>query len=301
MMSSKSILESQVIQTVSGCFHTQPTRIKYLGGGFYGQVFLAAFDKPPHQAVVKLYKFDGMNAREALQLKTLAQYGTLKVPQVYHVHGNAALVMEFLQGVNAGFKSPLSKKTRDRIGGQIIENLLAYHAASHAGYGELDAGNYTASWHDHYRGVMISTLKKGEALLAAGQIKQQTLDACHYALERYDCIFQKEPEGAGLVHGDYNTLNILLDEDKRNAVAVIDPFNCSWADPEYDLYQLKNFTGKSFGLLEKYRKQRRLSSNYECKIKCYELFTEIAHYHDAQIDASSSKLPLTARELMRLL
>jgi len=300
-MNSKSNLESQVIKIISDCFHTQPIRIKYLGGGFYGKVFLTAFDKPPHQAVVKLYMFDDMNGREALQLKTLAQYGTLKVPQVYHVHGNTALVMEYLQGVNAGMQYGLSSKTRDRIGGQIVENLLAYHAAQHDGYGELDAGSYHASWHDHYREVMINTLKKGEVLLAAGQLKQKTLDACHYALERYDCIFQKEPEGARLVHGDYNTLNILLDEDKRNAVAVIDPFNCSWADPEYDLYQLKNFTGKSYGLLKKYEEQRKLSPNHECKIKCYELFTEIAHYHDAQVDASSSKLPITARELMRLL
>ena len=288
-MNAKKVLESQVVSVVSDCFHTQPTGIKYLGGGFYGKVFLAAFDKPPYQAVVKLYKFDDMNKREALQLETLAQHSTLKMPHVYHVHEKTALVMEFLQGVNAGFQFALSAKTRDRIGGQIIENLLAYHAAPHEGYGELDAGNYNASWHDHYREVMKSTLKKGEVLLASGQIKQKTFDVCHYALERYDSIFQVEPEGAGLVHGDYNTLNILLDEDKRNAVAVIDPFNCSWADPEYDLYQLKKLTGKSFGLLEKYKQQHTLSPNYECKIKCYELFTEIAHYHDAQINASLSR------------
>ncbi|MCL1952046.1 MAG: phosphotransferase [Oscillospiraceae bacterium] len=264
-------------------------------------MFLAAFEKPPYQAVVKLYKYNDLNRREAQQLQALAQHGTLKVPKIYHVHENTALVMEFLRGVNAGEQHGIPAKTRDRIGEQIVENLLAYHSVPHAGYGALDAESYAARWRDHYHEVLLSALKKGEALLTAGQIKQKTFGTCLHALERYDDIFQEEPAGARLIHGDYNTWNILLDTDRQNAVAVIDPFNCCWADPEYDLYQLNNANGKSFGLLAKYSRHRALSPHFERKIKYYELFSEIAHYHDAQVDASRSRLAATARELERLL
>jgi len=294
-------MESQVENIVMAAFHVPPMKTQYLGGGFYGNVFLVVFEKPPYQAVVKLYKYNDLNSREAQQLQTLAQHGTLKMPDIYHVHENTALVMEFLHGVNAGEQHGIPAKIRDRIGEQIVENLLAYHSVPHDGYGALDAESYAVRWHDHYHRVLLSTLKKGETLLIAGQIKQKTFDICLHALERYDSVFQEEPIGARLIHGDYNTWNIMLDANMQNAVAVIDPFNCCWADPEYDLYQLNNANGKSFGLLEKYSRHRELSTNFERKIKYYELFSEIAHYHDAQVDASRSNLDATARELRRLL
>ena len=87
------------------------------------------------------------------------------------------------------------------------------------------------------------------------------------------------------VHGQARLLlNVMLDRGRSRAVAVIDPFHCCWADSEFDLYQLDNANGKGYGLLERYGEKMPLSDNFEAKRRFYELYTEVAHYHDAQVE-----------------
>lgn len=74
----------------------------------------------------------------------------------------------------------------------------------------------------------------------------------------------------------------MLTEDLKNVSAIIDPFNCSYADREYDLYQLDNANGKEFGLLNNYCKKYQISENFVQKRAFYELFTELNHYYDAK-------------------
>ncbi len=52
---------------------------------------------------------------------------------------------------------------------------------------------------------------------------------------------------ACLIHGDLNVMNIMTDK-KLHLTAIIDPLESKWADPEYELFQLRNLTGNCFKL-----------------------------------------------------
>ena len=97
-------------------------------------------------------------------------------------------------------------------------------------------------------------------------------------------------ESACLIHGDYTTWNIMLNEELTEATALIDPFGCMWADRELELYQLENVNGKDYRLLERYRAAVPLSPNFEVKNCFYRLFTEIMHYHDASVPVKESHI-----------
>jgi len=100
-----------------------------------------------------------------------------------------------------------------------------------------------------------------------------------------------------LIHGDYNTWNVILDDDLTCVKAVIDPFNCCWADSELDLYQLNNANGKYYGLLDIYSAKFPLSENFPLKTSFYEFVSEINHYYDAKVDVRRSQVPEEAIEL----
>lgn len=69
---------------------------------------------------------------------------------------------------------------------------------------------------DYYRPVAERTLKKAETLLARGELDQKTCAVVERAVDQFDRIFYLPITQAGLVHGDYNTWNILLDRDLRH-------------------------------------------------------------------------------------
>ena len=108
-------------------------------------------------------------------------------------------------------------------------------------------------------------------------------------------------ERASLIHGDYNTWNILLDKEKTCVTAFLDPFGCCWADSEFDLYQLDNANGKEFGLLQCYAKKKKLSSNFYEKRCFYELFTEINHYYDSHVRVDLKAVKKLAMRLQEIL
>ena len=282
------------------CLGGEPMSIKPLGGGFYGSVYLVALSKFPDQVIVKIYKTEGLNEKEALQLETLGKHGTLKVPQILGLYQKSALLMAYIPGVNAGIQEGIPKSDRDRIGGEVIENLLAYHDVKYDGFGELNAAAYADTWKGYYRKILDTALSKACVLRELRQISDETIEVCDSAASKYDEIFVTEDKRASLIHGDYNMWNILLNEERTHAVAVIDPFNGSWSNAEYDLYQLNNANGKDFGLMEKYGKQRALSENFEIQRLYYELFCEIMHYHDACVDASKSSLAGIAQRFGRV-
>lgn len=261
-----------------------------LGGGFYGRVFLAdGIGTQP--VVVKLYLFPGMAKREDLQLRTLSHHAALRMPKVGCVHTADdeipydALIMEYLPGVNAGECPELPLKTRERIGDEIISNLLAFHdTVNPRGFGELDGTAFTADWRDFYRTKASLTWEKTRELYTKGKINSYIYETTGKAASNFDRIFYLPIQTARLVHGDYNTWNILLDEACSHAAAVIDPCNCCWADAEMELYQLDNANGKAFRLLEKYRERRGLSENFALKNSFYQVFSELAHYYDSKVD-----------------
>lgn len=282
----------------------KPVSIVPLGGGFYGSVFLAELDREPFKVVIKIYLLDGLNGREAEQLVILGKCSTIKMPQVYFLHDADgeipvdALAMEYIDGINAGGIIEIPPSDRDRIADRIIDNLISFHSVVHPeGFGEIAGGTYEKDWRVFYRGKACAIYHKAFEMRARGKLSAAVCDIVKKAYDSFDLIFSEPVETARLIHGDYNTWNVLVNHEETECVAVIDPFNCCWADSELDLYQLSTANGQYFGLLDKYRAKVVLSSNFEIKNSFYELFTEIMHHNNVGKDPAASNIPQTAGQL----
>lgn len=288
-----------------------PQNIKELGGGFYGKVFLISLDCEPFFVVLKLYLFPGFAVKEAEQINMLSKYSLLKMPHVYKVLEKEqtkflydVLFMEYVKGVNAGGfdVAELPQKSKDTICENIVDNLIAIHSVVNPqGFGSLSSEKYCSRWQEYYYPIAESIVGKARFLLGKEQISSMVLSVLEQSIRQFDSIFYLPVKQARLIHGDYNTWNVMLDDEKSHAAAVIDPFNCCWADSEFDLYQLDNANGKGYGLLKRYSEKMPLSENFESKRRFYELYTEINHYYDSQVEVNLKAVEELAERLKEVL
>jgi len=283
---------------------TEPKTITELGGGFYGRVFLAEIEESPYKIVLKVYLFNGLAEKEKQQLEILSKYATIKMPKVYFTHHHDVLIphdvlaMEYLEGVNAGFQKQVNEEFLDFIGDKMVDNLIAYHSVENKeGFGEIGADTFVKDWREYYKIKVDAIYSKAMKMFQSDKLNGTTFEIIDKAYKCYDKIFYLPISKACLIHGDYNTWNIMLNDELTDVIAIIDPFNCCWADPEIDLYQLSNANGAYFSLIERYKKKRQLSENFTLKNSFYELFTEIMHFYDAAIDIAKSNIPSEAMNL----
>ena len=194
--------------------------------------------------------------------------------------------MEYIEGINAGLNEKIiTEENRIKIAEEIVNNLISYHKIiNENGFGELDSKVFNPNWNNYYKGKAESIIIKAEKMYENKKINSKIFNTMVKAFNNYEKIFYLPIKTARLIHGDYNTWNILLNEELSCVNAIIDPMNCSWADSELDLFQLNNANGIYFGLFDLYRSKMELSENHTIKISFYELFSEIMHFHDANID-----------------
>ncbi len=296
---------SNVIQRY---FEVEPIDIHPLGGGFYGKVFLATLDKAPFKVVVKIYLKLGLAQNEGLQIETLNKYSHIPMPKVYQVYqadqalGYDVLMMEYLQGVNAGIQSSVNEEALDNIAEKIIDNLIAYHSVTNTqGFGELNATEFVKDWRQYYKPIVDRIFSAAQSFYSKKILSKENFQIIEQAYNNFEHIFYLPVTTSSLIHGDYNTWNIMLNEELTDVRAVIDPFGCCWGDAEYDLYQLNNANGRYFSLLDRYKKKCSVSENFEIKLCFYELFTEIMHYHDAGVKLRDADIAATALKLKELM
>lgn len=282
-----------------------PNSIRPLGGGFYGRVFLAELGTEPFTIIIKIYLYPHLAEKEAGQLKILSAHSTVKMPEVFFIHTaesdipNDAIIMEYISGINAGDSDiVIPDNSRRSIAEAIIENLLSYHqTVNPKGFGEINAVSYEPDWKLFYKPKADAALWKAEQMKRKGKLDDYVISVIKKSRNNYDRIFYLPVKEARLIHGDYNTWNVLLDEKLTCIKAVIDPFGCCWADSELDLYQLNNANGKYYRLLDIYSAKFTLSENFPLKMCFYELVSEINHYYDANVDVEFSQIPEAANKL----
>ena len=292
-------------------YHVQPTSVKPLGGGFYGRVFEVGINTAPYLLAVKLYLFTGLASKEAEQIRVLSQNGPIKMPTIYKIgltqeenYRYDYIIMEYLDGTTLGSVdiSKLPGDVRERISHQIVGNLIAYHDTSNPkGFGEINGTYWYTTWQEYYYPIACGIAEKAHALYQKRQITGDILSVINKSIAQFQKLFRYPIDKSSLIHGDYNTWNILWSEDKKEVSGVIDPFHSCWADYEYDLYHLDNVNGKQLGLLNLYRQKRKLSSNFEEKRRFYELFSELDHYYNARVTVDLTATTEQAKRLNELL
>lgn len=300
----KELSTADVESLVQNKYQVNPLSLSYIGGGFYGRVFLVKLAVPPYEVIIKCYLQEGLHRKEQAQLALLAKHGTLLMPRIYEVHDHNAqipfdaLFMEYIDGVNGGGVREWPTESKLRVANEIVDNLIAYHqVVNPAGFGEIGGAHFEKDWRVYYKRHVEVTVNKARIMVETGKLPPQVHQIAVRAYKQYEEIFSIPVEQACLIHGDYNTWNILLHPDLTSVAAAIDPYKCSYADPELDLYQLNQANGKELGLLELYRAKRKLSPNAEVKMALYRLFTEIMHYYDADAVGTEPVLLAEAEQL----
>lgn len=287
-------------------FDADVTEISPLGGGFYGRVFHVKLTTEPYHIVIKVYLYEGLAKKEKMQIEILSQHSTIPMPEIYFLHKKDADIpfdiigMQFFDGVNAGEVDKVNPLFLDKIANNMVDNLIAYHQTINPlGFGEIDSSSYEKDWRLFYKNKVNTIYRKATAMFQNKKIDNTVMSIITSAYENFDHIFYLPITKARLLHGDYNTWNILLNHDRTNTLSVIDPFNCCWGDSEMDLYQLNNANGKYYRLLDRYKAKVQVSENFELKKSFYQLFNEVMHFHDANVDVAKSNIPLEALELKK--
>ena len=286
-------MEKTIKNVVRKRYNVDVEKITPMGGGFYARVFLAEIPCVPNKIILKLYLMPGLSRKECQQIEVLSKSAKLKMPALFWIEPvqenveYEVLAMEYLPGSNAGALEVenLTEESRRTIAEEVVNNLLAYHQTVNSeGFGMIGADSFTEDWSSYYCPIAHSILEKAKQMQEQGTMYPEALHIMELAVAHFDDIFYLPIKEARLVHGDYNMWNIMVDESVEHACAAIDPYNCCYADSEFDLYQLDNANGKAFGLLNLYIKKQSVSENFRLKRAFYELFTEINHYYDANVN-----------------
>ena len=272
-------LAARVLALQGGC---EVQSIAYLGGGSFGFVFKATVDRAPFTRIMKACRTDGMANSEAAALRLLRETGTVRVPEVYFTFAATNdipldfICMEAVPGrdcftnLGAHFHT---RKTKQRFADAVTAAMYVWHSRTNERFGLLEAPAFE-DWLGFYRPFAEDVLNAARRLTAEGALQKRVLRVMERAWAQFDLIFSEPVPAASLIHGDMNPMNILADRRLR-LTAVIDPLESKWADPEYDLFQLRNLGGDRFRLYETYKQHYPTSKNCDLKTAFYALFHEV--------------------------
>lgn len=259
-------------------------KVGYLGDGSFGRA-ASVKCKDGQKLVVKFLRAKGMMQKEAHDLKLLAKYSTVKVPDVLFTRlGDGEIPvdcygMEQIEGKSSLFALGmlfLGKKRRKQFADQVTAALHAIHSCKNDKFGDTMNADCDG-WLDHYRPFAAEVLKTAEEYHAAGKLKGNVINAMRAAWEKFDVIFSEEVKEACLIHGDLNVGNIMVGKGYK-ITGFIDPLNSAYADREYDLFQFDNLTGKRFFLRETYIEKYGASRYCMQKLAFYGLWNEVFCY-----------------------
>ena len=274
---AKTVLEREWSCTVKD--------IRFLGGGSFGFVYAATLDKAPGTVVMKGFRCAGLCEREASELRLLAKDCAVKVPKVYFTaKGTPEIPLDFLcmekvEGSNCFTdvsKLLCSRREKQRFAEEVSDVLHHWHTQTNDKFGLVGNAVYD-SWLDFYRPFAFEILNEARRMHKAGRFGKRALQAMERGWAAFDNIFAEPVEQACLIHGDLNVMNIMTDK-KLHLTAIIDPLESKWADPEYELFQLRNLTGNRFHLYETYKRKYPVSENCDIKTAFYALYHEVYTY-----------------------
>lgn len=259
--------------------------ICFIGGGSFGFVYAATIDHLPATVIMKGFRCGELCVREASELQMLARNSVIKVPKVYFTFFETKeipmdfLCMEKVEGTNCFTdfgKLLCSKQAKARFADEVTTAVHRWHTQTNDKFGLIGDAVYD-NWLDFYRPFALEVLEEARRMKKAGTLEGYALRAMERGMKSFDAIFEEPVEHACLIHGDLNVMNIMSDK-KLNVTAIIDPLESKWADPEYELFQMRNLTGNLFGLYETYKRKYPVSKNCDLKTAFYALYHEVYTY-----------------------
>lgn len=275
-MSSRHLTESL---TKIAALHlgTAVNEIKFVGGGSFGKVFKASLSDG-RTIALKAFRTQGSQEREAFCVNMLSKNTSVNMPEILFTHSDediAALGMSFVEGSNV--LNPLfllkSKTQKEDFTKAVIDGMSQWHEVKGEKFGDLRNPKYD-SWCEYYRTEKQEPwLKALGELCGKGKFSEKKYDLLCRATEIFNKVCE-EPESPVLIHGDLNIMNIMADPKTFKLTGFIDPGESLWADREYDLFQLLNMWGSSFGLYERYKSIHKTSELTDFRVAYYGAMNE---------------------------
>ncbi len=253
--------------------------MKFIGGGSFGKVFKTEL-ADGRVIAVKAFREQGAQQEEAFQLGILSENTSVKMPKVLFVHADdktAIMGMSFIAGSNALNPSFLlkSKSQKEKFAKDVIGGMMQWHSVHGEKFGDLQNPRYD-TWAEYYRCEKQQPWLEGlEKLTLDGKFSKKKLELLNEATEIFNSICE-EPDAPVLIHGDLNIMNIMANRKNMELTGFIDPKGSIWADREYDLFQLLNMWGNSFGLYETYKSEYEFSEYTDFKVVYYGAMHECA-------------------------
>ena len=251
--------------------------IKFIGGGSFGKVFKVVLSDG-RTVAVKAFRRQGANLEEAAQLKVLCKNTSVKMPEVLFTYNDASVAlmgMSFIEGKNVLEPCFLlkSKKQKNAFAKSVVEGMSQWHSVKGDAYGFIDGEKY-GTWLEFYKKEKQEPGLRGlEELAGKGKFSKKKLALLQKATRLFEELYT-EPENPVLIHADLNIMNIMADPKSFELTGFIDPCGAMWADREYDLFQLRNMWGDSYGLYKEYKNQNTLSQYADFKIAYYAALNE---------------------------
>ncbi len=295
---SKDTVLGWASEVIKNHYNCEVRKISYIGGGYFGYVYCAEIDKEPNKLIIKACLSPDMCENEARDLILLGTDCPVPVPKVYFIYAETKeipmdfICMEYMQGRDAlsAFNSVklafVSKKKKRKFADDIVTAMGEWHSKTNDKFG-LTGNAVFDNWFDYYKPFALDILKTAEKNKALFPI--EIIDVMNNAWDKFDVIFREKIDTASLVHGDLNVVNIMCDNN-MNVTAVIDPLESKWADKEFDLFQLRNFTGSQLGLYDAYKEKYPVSEMVDAKCAFYGLFNEVYCSILADKEMSSSNM-----------
>ena len=253
------------------------TGLKFIGGGSFGKVFKGVLSDG-NLIVLKVYRIKDMNKNEANQLEILRKNTSVTMPEVYFTYNDSQIemmAMSFIEGSNV--LNPLfllkNRVQKQAFAEAVVSGMMELHSVTNNKFGSVD--NPTCdSWLEFYEETILTPKLNGlKELSEKGKYSKKKFKVLEQAAEFYRKNI-KEPESAVLIHGDLNIMNIMADEKTMKLNGFIDPCNTLWADREYDLFQLLNMWGNSFGLYDTYKSKCGMSEYCDFKVAFFGAINE---------------------------
>lgn len=246
--------------------------MRFIGGGSFGKVFKAVLSGGATLAL-KAYRRQGDQAEEAYQLGILAANTNVKMPEVVFTYADektAVMAMSFIDGSNALNPAFLlcTKEQKSAFATAVVDGMSRWHTVKNSSFGDLKNPHYS-SWAEYYKTEKQQPwLSSLQTLVNSGKFSSRKYELLCTATELFNKVCE-EPESAVLIHGDLNIMNIMSQPKTMKLTGFIDPSGSMWADREYDLFQLRNMWGDSFGLYETYKNVHTLSPYADFRVAYY--------------------------------
>lgn len=268
----KSVVEKQM--------HTTVSKIRAVGKGASGSVYLVKITTEPYEIAVKTSKFYDAICKEKDMLDFLSPKVSYKVPKTYFLHrenDTVYLGMDYIKGMSGKSKYFAFIPSRKRLRNSIIDALMNAQSVHNDKFGKYDNPVYD-TWAEYYKDYFVDIYAFTKVKFEKNEIEPEIMEAVELVGKNFDEIFSVTNNTACLCHGDFWMPNLIIDFWKSELAGAVDPFDMLWAEPEYEIFCLTLGFGKKLKLYDEYKKRNPTSKYCDLKVELYALCNELNWY-----------------------